>query len=117
MEIDPIRKHIGTEMSRYFKSHGITHKEVAEALNLAEQTIHNHIQGVPIGSKTRDAYFLTYGFEPEFLKSGKGTLVKKTSGYQKVVQENQQLKALVKAQRLIIEKYRKQENISRIQSE
>lgn len=103
-----IRRKIGQEMSRYFLSHGISHKDVAERMGISVQTVHNQISGAAIGKKTQDKYFLAFGFEPEYLATGKGSLVRKTSGYQKIKQENEQLKAIVKAQRVTIERLRKE---------
>lgn len=102
------RRKIGRQMSLYFLNHGISHKDVAERMGISQQTVDNHTHGATIGRKMRDAYFLVFGFEPEFLHTGKGSLLKKTSGYQKIKQENEQLRALVKAQRSVIENLKKE---------
>lgn len=99
-----IRREIGKQMSCYFKRNGISHKDVADRLNISVQTVHNHTHGATIGRKTRDAYFLAFGFEPEYLRTGKGKLIKTASGYQKIKQENDQLRAIIKAQRITIER-------------
>lgn len=105
--IDQIRKTIGHQMSAYFKMHGYTQKDVAQRMSISPQTVANHTHGAAIGKKTREAYFIHFGFSPEFLDTGRGSLVKKTSGYQKLKQENEQLKDIIKAQRAIINKLRK----------
>lgn len=103
------RKIIGRKMSSFFISHGLTHKDVAEIMNIAEQSVSNHTHGGPIGRKTREAYFIAFGFEPEYLLSGKGTLLKAASGYQKLKKENEQLRAIIKAQRATIKKLSQKE--------
>ena len=102
-----IRKEIGRQMSGYFITHGYTHKDVAELTGMSVQTIHNQTHGGPIGQKACDAYFRAFGFNSEYLRTGKGFLTKKSSGYQKIKQENEQLLAIVKAQRATIERLRR----------
>lgn len=104
---DNLRKKIGHQMSGYFKSHGYKHRDVAERMHISIQTVSNHMHGAPIGRKLRDAYFVSFGFDPEYLRTGKGNLLKKTSGYQKLKQENERLWDIVRAQRNVIVKLRK----------
>lgn len=103
--IHKTRKLIGRQMSCYFKSLGYTQKDVAEIMNISPQTVANHTHGVAIGKKLCDAYFLAFGFEPEYLLTGKGELIKKASGYQKLKRENEMLRALVKAQRIALQRF------------
>ena len=105
--VESIRKAIGHQMSCYFKQYGYSQKDVAERMSISPQTVANHTHGASIGRKLRDSYFLEFGFDPEYLHTGKGSLIKKTSGYQKLKQENERLREIIKVQRRTISNLRR----------
>ena len=106
--VDNNRKTIGHAMACYFKSHWYLQTDVSERMSISPQTVANHTHGASIGKKMREAYFVEFGFDPEYLHTGKGSLLKKTSGYQKLKEENERLKEIIKAQRAIIKNLRKE---------
>ena len=102
------RKTIGRQISCWFKNQGYSFEQAAKMMGIAKQTLYNQTHGAVIGAQSRDKYFLTFGFDPEYLRTGKGTLIKTPSGYQKIKEENKQLKAIIKAQNYTITQLRKE---------
>lgn len=63
------------EMARYFASHGIKNRSIAERLGLTEQTVCNMLKGRDsLGKKRCLQLSEAYGFDLNFLLSGAGTL-------------------------------------------
>lgn len=63
------------EMAKYFASHGIKNRQIAERLGLTDQTISNMLKGRDSLGKKRCAQLAeAYGFDLNFLITGEGSL-------------------------------------------
>lgn len=98
------QREINITVSRYFKSHGITHQQIAERLGYSsKQVIDNQLSSGTFGRLVARRWSAEFGFSEEYLMKGKGQLIEKRTGYRKIVAENEQLKAIVRIQRRQIE--------------
>lgn len=79
----------------YFKSNDISFNDAAARLGTTRQVVYNQLSR-PFGPKVALKYATVFGFNETFLQTGKRRLVKRGGGYQKILQENEQLKALVR---------------------
>ena len=108
-ELTEKQKYIIRTVNNYFKVHGITHREIAVRLGYASKNVvDNKLSSGTFGKKVAQKWAAEFGFNELFLTDGKGQLVDKPSGYRKIVNENEQLKAIVRIQRIIINKQAKQ---------
>ena len=97
-------KAITTKVKLYFRNQGISHKEVARRLNYAsEHVVDNHLSYGRFGKRMAAKWAKEFGFNETFLLTGKGRLIERRSGYQKLVRENEMLKAIIRAQKNIID--------------
>ena len=99
-EIAKTTREIGRMISSYFKEHGISQEEAAVKLGLASrQVVANQLSGKRFGRKVAGKYAAAFGFDELFLLTGKGELLNDvTPEYQRIMQENEYLKDLVKSQ-------------------
>lgn len=101
-DIETARR-INSAVKRYFRIQGITSKEAADRLGYSCQNIvNNHLSYGRFGKRMAAKWAKEFGFNEVFLLTGKGRLVERQSGYQKLVLENETLRAIVKIQTGII---------------
>jgi len=109
-ELTEKQKYIIRTVNNYFKVQGITHLEIAERLGYASKNVvDNQLSYGTFGKKAARKWATEFGFNERFLIEGKGQLIEKPSSYRKIVNENEQLKAIVRIQKTIIDKQLKQE--------
>ena len=109
-ELTEKQKYIIRTVNNYFKAHGITHGEIAERLGYASKNVvDNRLSYGTFGEKAARKWAAEFGFNERFLIEGKGQLIEKSSSYRKILNENEQLKAIVRIQKTIIDKKLKQE--------
>ncbi len=101
-------KAITNTVRLYFKRQGISHKEVAERLGYKVSTVHNILSYGKFDKRMAAKWTKEFGFNENFLLTGKGRLIEHRSGYQKLLQENESLKALVRIQRRMLEQMKEQ---------
>ena len=95
-ENDNLRE-INLTVGRYFKAQGISHREVAERLGYKNVSIvNNQLSYGRFGKRVAARWAKEFGFNEEFLMSGKGNLIERQSSYQKLVRENESLRTLVR---------------------
>lgn len=99
---DTKAKEINVAVTRYFKSMGISQKEIARRLGCASSTVGNTLSYGRFGKRMASKWAREFGFNEEFLMFGRGNLIKRQSGYQKIVRENETLQAIVRAQKSMI---------------
>jgi len=99
-------RRINTTVSRYFKSQGIKQREVAERLGVSLQCVSNALSTRHFTEESAEAWAREFGFRKEFLLRGTGRLLVRETGYNRVVQENEDLRTLVKRQESDLERYR-----------
>lgn len=98
------QRKINLAVSRYFKIHGISHEEAAERLGYAsKQMVDNQLSTGTFGERVARKWSMEFGFSELFLLKGHGQLIEKPTGYRKIVAENEQLKAIVRIQRRLLE--------------
>ena len=103
-ELTEKQKKINMAVSRYFKIQGISHKDAAERLGYAsKQIVDNQLSKGVFGKRVAPKWAMEFGFNEEFLLKGHGQLIEKPTGYKKIVAENEQLKAIVRIQRRLLE--------------
>lgn len=96
-------KEINVTVSRYFKAHGIDHKEVARRLGYASvSSVDNQLSCRWFGKRVAERWAREFGFSETYLLTGKGNLIERQSGYQRLVQENETLKAIVRIQKSML---------------
>lgn len=109
-ELTEKQRHIIRTVNNYFKVHGITHREIAVRLGYASKNVvDNQLSYGTFGKKAARKWATEFGFNELFLTDGKGQLVDKPSGYRKIVNENEQLKAIVRIQKIIINQQNKKQ--------
>ena len=90
---------INDELKRYFRSHGMTYVEVAGRLGYScQHIINNQLSKGHFGKHMAEKWAREFGFRTEFLLTGKGRLVERTSGYQKLVRENESQRNVIGSQ-------------------
>ena len=98
------QKEINVTVSRYLKAHGITHQQVAERLGYSsKQVVDNQLSCGHFGKVVARRWSAEFGFSEKYLTEGKGQLIERPGGYRKIVDENEQLKAIVRIQRQVID--------------
>ena len=96
-------KAINVTVRRYFKAHGISHKDVAQRLGYASvSAVDNQLSYRWFGKRVAEKWAKEFGFNMNYLMTGKGNLVDRQSGYQKLVHENEALKAIVRIQKSML---------------
>ena len=101
------QKEINITVSRYFKAQGITHQQVAERLGYAnKQVVDNQLSFGTFGKIIARRWSAEFGFSEKYLIEGKGQLIERHSGYRKIIAENEQLKAIVRIQKQLLEDLR-----------
>lgn len=101
-----LSRHINEVVKRYFRGQGLSYKEVADRLGYtSEQGVQNQLSTGVFGKRVAEKYAREFGFNVRFLLEGKGELIDNRSGYRKLKDENTALKAIVRSQRIIIQKY------------
>lgn len=99
---------VNEAVRRYFKMHGITHTEVAQRLGYSSvSSVSNQLSFGVFGKKKAERWAREFGFSVDFLISGRGRLTVRRSGYQKLVRENETLRAIVISQKKIIDDLKK----------
>ena len=97
-------KTITTTVKLYFRNQGISHKEVAERLGYSSASVvDNHLSYGRFGKRMAAKWAKEFGFNEKFLLTGKGRLVERRSGYQKLVRENESLKAIIRIQKNMLQ--------------
>jgi transcriptional regulator with XRE-family HTH domain len=93
-------REINLAIARYFKSQGITQKEVARRLGYASvNSVSNQIAYGRFGKRVAAKWAKEFGFSENYLMTGRGSLLYRQSSYRKLVQENEALNAIVRVQR------------------
>lgn len=96
-------REINLTVRRYFKAHGISHKDVAERLGYSSvSAVDNQLSYRWFGKRVAEKWAREFGFNETYLMSGKGNLVERQSGYQKLLRENEALKAIVRIQKSML---------------
>lgn len=91
-------------VERYLKSHGISYIEAAHRLGYKNvQVVYNQLHSGRFGSVSAPRWAKTFGFSTDYLTYGRGVLLKRQSGYRKIAKENDELRAIVRAQKWRIE--------------
>ena len=97
-------KAITTAVKLYFRNQGLSHKAVAERLGYSSAgVVDNHLSYGRFGKRMAAKWAKEFGFNETFLLTGKGRLVERRSGYQKLVRENESLKAIIRIQKKLLE--------------
>lgn len=97
-------KTITTTVKLYFRNQGISHKEVAERLGYSSASVvDNHLSYGRFGKRMAEKWAKEFGFNERYLLTGKGRLVERRSGYQKLVRENESLKAIIRIQKNMLQ--------------
>ena len=90
---------INDELKRYFRSHGMTYVEVAGRLGYScRHIINNQLSKGRFGKHMAEKWAREFGFRTEFLLTGKGRLVERKNGYQKLVRENESHRNVIGSQ-------------------
>lgn len=97
-------KTVIAEIKAYFKKNHISRIKAGEMLGCTPQTVTNRLYVGRFTPVTAALWAKTFGFEERFILEGKGCLVKKSRGYKKVVNENGALNAIVRSQKIVIDK-------------
>ena len=93
-------REICVAVSRYFKSQGISHKEITRRLGYSNiSAVDNQLSSRRFGKRIAERWAREFGFSEKYLMTGQGRLIERESGYQKLVRENQTLKAIVRIQK------------------
>ena len=92
------------ELRKYFIINGITHEDIAEKMGYEVQSVRNLLANPRMGKRRALLLAEAYGFNPEFLLTGKGKLIARASGYQNLVAENERLRSVIASQRVVIER-------------
>ena len=91
-------------LNRYFKSQGIGYKDITERLGYKNiQVVYNMLGHNHFGKRTALRWAKEFGFNTEFLLTGRGKLLVRQSGYRKIIQENEELRTIVLMQKKVIE--------------
>lgn len=103
MEQEPAKTphEIGRIVSTYFKENGISQENVAERLGLSsKQVVANQLNGKRFGRRVAAKYANEFGFNEQFLMTGKGELLNAVSSTKERTDEVDIafLKELVKTQ-------------------
>ena len=101
-------KKVRAELKKFFLSSGLTYPEIAAKLGYKIQSVRNTVSVGKFGKKRALAYSKAFGFNPEFLMTGKGFLFERQTVYRKIVRENENLRTLVQVQKAIIERQSKE---------
>lgn len=97
-------KTITTAVKLYFRNQGISHKDVADRLGYSSASVvDNHLSYGRFGKRMAEKWAKEFGFNERFLLTGKGRLVERRSGYQKLVRENESLKAIIRIQKNMLQ--------------
>ena len=93
-------REIGRMISAYFKENGISQEDAASRLGLAsKQVVANQLYGKRFGRRVAAKYAQVFGFNELFLLTGKGELLNVvTSENERIKQENEELRAIIKSQ-------------------
>lgn len=103
MKIDDSKaKEVNVALTRYFKSLGMSQAEIANRLGCATSTVGNTLSYGRFGKRMAAKWAGEFGLNERFLLTGQGKLVERQSGYQKLVRENQTLKAIIRAQKSML---------------
>ncbi len=84
-------------IKKYFKANKISHKIAAERLGITSQAVTNRLFLGKFTPTSAASWNKAFGFNEHFLVEGKGTLIKRSRGYQKIVKENDSLHAIIRA--------------------
>lgn len=95
-------REITLAVTRYFKSQGISQKEVARRLGCGASTVGNMLSYGRFGKRVAARWASEFGFNEAFLMTGRGNLIDRQSGYQKIVRENEMLHAIVRTQKSML---------------
>ena len=99
---------VNAAVRKYFKMHGITYTEVAQRLGYSSvSSVSNQLSFGVFGKKKAERWAREFGFSVDYLTSGRGRLTVRRSGYQKLVVENENLRAIVISQKKIIDDLKK----------
>ena len=101
------QREINASVRKYFKAQGISMRDAGLRLDMTEQSVINQINNRVFSEKIAAKWAKVFGFSERFLLTGKGTLIKKQTSYQKLVQENAILNNLVKSLRHIVDNQKK----------
>lgn len=73
MDID--YKEIAQTIKRFWAGKGITIQQAAEMLGISAQAVCNQLSGKPISPKTAKMYHSIWGFNEDYMITGRGTLL------------------------------------------
>lgn len=109
-------KMINLSINRYFKNNGISQSLAAEMLGYTSRNaVSNQLSYGRFGKNAARRWSIVFGFNEEFLKTGKGELIEHPNRYSKIIAENKRLKAIIRIKKTIITKMKatcSQSNIS-----
>jgi len=74
MKPDPLK--ITEAVKYYFRVNGISVQDAAKKLGITDRALYVRLSGRPLSAKTVEELSETFGFNPEFLKTGEGSLLK-----------------------------------------
>lgn len=93
-------KEVNDAVNVYFKAHGIGHREVAERLGYKNVSIvNNQLSHGRFGKRVAARWAKEFGFNEDFLMTGRGKLIGRRGSYRKLVSENESLNAIIRALR------------------
>lgn len=67
---------VANEIRNYFQTNRISGKQAAAMLNLTQSAVSLYLAGRPFNEKIANKWADTFGFDPDYLVSGEGKLVK-----------------------------------------
>lgn len=109
-------RNITLAIKKYFKVNHISQAEAARRLDVSRQTVSNRLYTGGFTDVVAASWNRAFGFNEHFLITGKGTLIKRSVGYQKIVKENDSLNAIIRAQKRTIEDLKKEIMMLKAQS-
>ena len=91
-------KEVNDAVNVYFKAHGLSHRDVAERLGYKNTSIvNNQLSYGRFGARMAHRWAVAFGFNEDFLITGKGKLIARQGSYQKLVSENESLNAIIRS--------------------
>ena len=97
-------REINVAVSRWLKGQGISHAEAAQRMGVGIDSVNNQLSTRHFTPKMAKRWHDAFGLSERFLLSGSGPITDRMSGYQKIIEENDQIRSLLHAQRDLIER-------------
>lgn len=95
---------INTEVKRWLRYHGISHEDAGRRVGMKKNSVDVQLSCRAFSEARAEQWAKEFGFSKRFLLTGEGKVMDRQTSYQKIVAENDTLRAIVRSQKSINDK-------------